>query len=198
MTAYKALIDKARIRENEICVITAAAGGVGSFAIQIAKIKKCKVIAVCSANNFDFVKELGADFVIDYNTENVEAKIKEITNGRGADVFLDCVSSESATMGMKSLAFGGQLVFIAGAPDLPKNWALSQLSVHAVFLSMAYEANTDAIEDLGKMGETLIKWLKEKKIKSGLIETISFEQIPKALENISKNHTKGKIVAKIN
>jgi NADPH:quinone reductase-like Zn-dependent oxidoreductase len=70
-TAYVALYEKARIRSGEVVLVTAGAGGVGGFAIQLAKLAGATVIATCSAKNFDIVKKLGADYAIDYNTEGM-------------------------------------------------------------------------------------------------------------------------------
>ncbi len=68
-TAYVALFEKARVKSGETVLVTAASGGVGSFAVQLAKLHGLTVIATSSSKSFDLVKKFGADHVIDYSSE---------------------------------------------------------------------------------------------------------------------------------
>jgi NADPH2:quinone reductase len=87
-------------------LVTAGAGGVGGFCLQLLRLwlqnsldaaerEKVKIIATSSKNNFDYVKQLGATHTIDYNSENLEERIKELTDGNGIDVWIDLVGKSS-------------------------------------------------------------------------------------------------------
>ena len=89
LTAYQALFDKAGLKEGQSVLIHAGAGGVGHFAIQLAKAKGAKVYATASENHLAFLKELGADVTIDYKTQKFEDVAKDM------DVVLDSIGGET-------------------------------------------------------------------------------------------------------
>jgi len=93
-TAYEALTTKANVQKDEYVVIIGASGGVGSYAVKIAKHLGAKVIAVCSTMKIGYcTKSLLADHAIDYTKEDVKAKVLEYTGGLGAHVVFNCVAS---------------------------------------------------------------------------------------------------------
>ena len=110
-TAWDTLINKAKIQKGQRVLILGASGGVGSMAIQIAKNKGCFVIGTTSNVNLDFVKNLGANEVIDYNNTDFTEKLRDI------DVVLDTVGGEHQEKAFKVLKRGGILVSIAGKPN---------------------------------------------------------------------------------
>ncbi|MDE1824202.1 MAG: NADP-dependent oxidoreductase [Candidatus Micrarchaeota archaeon] len=126
-TAYQALFDGAKLKPGETVIITGAAGGVGTFAVQFAKIIGARVIAVTSGANAEMVRSLGADQVIDYTREDVAKKTKN------ADVAFDTVGRESANKAIHALKKGGRLVAIAGEPDkeLAGSHEINVISVNA-------------------------------------------------------------------
>jgi len=197
-TAYTALHDKARVRPGETILITAGAGGVGGFAIQLAKLAGLTVITTCSSKNIDHVKKLGADHVIDYTKEDIVARTKEITNGRGVDFWLDMVSPESANMGMNSIAFGGAVIVIQSNPTIPIGDMFSrQPSIHDIFLGGHHGADIKSQKHLSDIGDAMIKLVKEKKLDTLISEVISLDKVPEALERIKHRHVTGKIVVKV-
>lgn len=107
LTAWQALIDRAQLSAGQRVLIHGAAGGVGSFAVQLARYKKAHVIAAVSKANADFVGSLGADDVIDYRTTPFETVVREI------DVVLDTVGGETRDRSWGILRKGGKLVTIA-------------------------------------------------------------------------------------
>ncbi|WP_241773245.1 zinc-binding dehydrogenase [Bacillus sp. LL01] len=118
MTAYEAVVQKLNATHKKNILIHAGAGGVGGFAIQLAKMQGLKVFTTASTANHEWVKKLGADVAIDYKEEDVTERIMEEIEGRGADLILNTVGSEVATEDLQRLAFSGHLAYIAGAPDL--------------------------------------------------------------------------------
>lgn len=199
MTAYQALIRKMNLQSGETILIHGGAGGVGGFAIQLAKNIGAKVITTCSPENEEYVKELGADYVIFYKTENVHARILEITENTGVNAVLDTVSRDNATDSLKSIAFNGRIAFIAGNPDYSAVKPFSQaLSFHEIALGAAHFSNNiEAQKDLAVMNEELANLVVESKLSTMISEKITLEEVPAALIKLSERHVKGKIVAVI-
>src|SRR5919107_1144990 len=110
LTAIWALEDTARLQPGETILIQGGAGGVAGFAIQLAKHIGATVITTASARNHDYVRKLGADRVIDYNTEDFTK------TASGVDVVFDTVGGEVQVRSYEVLKPGGRLVWIAGAP----------------------------------------------------------------------------------
>jgi NADPH:quinone reductase len=199
MTAYQALIRKMNLQSGETILIHGGAGGVGGFAIQLAKNIGAKVITTCSPENEEYVKELGADYVIFYKTEDVHARILEITENTGVKAVLDTVSRDNATESLKSIAFNGRIAFIAGNPDYSAVKPFSQaLSFHEIALGAAHFSNNiEAQKDLAAMNEELANLVVEGKLSTMISEKITLEEVPTALIKLSERHVKGKIVAVI-
>jgi NADPH:quinone reductase-like Zn-dependent oxidoreductase len=107
LTAWQALIDRARLSEGQRVLIHGSAGGVGSFAVQLARHKRAHVIATASAANTDFVKALEADEVIDYRTTPFETVVRDV------DVVLDTVGGDTRHRSWGVLRKGGRLVTVA-------------------------------------------------------------------------------------
>ncbi|UPM52516.1 zinc-binding dehydrogenase [Gottfriedia acidiceleris] len=198
-TAYQALYRKLPMNHIETILVHGGAGGVGGFAVQLAKKLGKTVISTASAHNNEYVRSLGADYVIDYREENIEEKVKEITKGRGVDAVLDTVSRENATASLDYISYGGHIAYIAGAPDFSKIKPFTQvISYHEIALNAVHHGDDFiAQQDLGKMGNELLALLAQKEISPMISKVISLEEIPSALLELSKRHVKGKIVAKI-
>lgn len=196
-TAYQVLFRKLHIKPGQTILIHAGAGGVGGFAIQLAKLTGLEIITTCSRNNFEFVSQLGATVAIDYHTEDVATRVKEITQGRGVDCILDTVSSASATIGLEMLAFGGAIACVAGLPDFSRWQSFGKaISVHDIALGGSYLAGDPIGQaDLALIGQELGLLASQGKIKPLLTETISLAEIPQGLLQLSQRHARGKKVA---
>lgn len=107
LTAWQALVDRVQLSEGQRVLIHGAAGGVGSFAVQLARYKRAHVIATASATNVDFVTALGADEVIDYRQTPFETVVRDV------DVVLDTVGGDTRDRSWGVLRKGGRLVTIA-------------------------------------------------------------------------------------
>lgn len=199
LTAYQALYRKINIKNMKSIIVHGGAGGVGGFAIQLAKLEGLQVITTCSKSNNEWVKKLGADYTIDYKNENIKERIKEITMGRGVDVILNTISEESAFSDIENLAFNGHLICIIGLPDITQiNTWEKAISVHTLALGGAHgSGDVIAQRDLAQMAKEFGKLVSEKKINPMVEQLISLEEIPSFLNKLSERHVKGKIVAKI-
>ena len=110
-TAWETLINKAKIQKGQRVLILGASGGVGSMAVQIAKNRGCFVIGTTSNVNLDFVRNLGANEVIDYSSQDFSDRLRDI------DVVLDTVGGVHQEKAFKVLKRGGILVSIASKPN---------------------------------------------------------------------------------
>jgi NADPH:quinone reductase-like Zn-dependent oxidoreductase len=114
LTAWQALFDAGGLSAGQRVLIHAAAGGVGSFAVQLAKWKGAYVIGTASAHNHEFLCGLGADETIDYNTRRFEDEVHDV------DMVLDAMAGETQKRSWKTLKPGGILVSILGLEDPPR------------------------------------------------------------------------------
>ncbi|MER7950674.1 NADP-dependent oxidoreductase [Streptomyces sp. NPDC096079] len=113
LTAWQALVDAADVRPGERVLVHAAAGGVGHFAVQIAKARGAYVIGTASAAKHELLRELGADEVLDYREARFEDVVSDV------DVVLDGLGGETAERSLKVLRTGGRLITLPGPDDVP-------------------------------------------------------------------------------
>jgi NADPH:quinone reductase-like Zn-dependent oxidoreductase len=138
LTAWQALIDRARLSPGQRVLIHGAAGGVGSFAVQVARHKNAHVIATASKANIHFVAALGADEVIDYRTTPFETIVRDV------DVVLDTVGGDTRDRSWGVLGKGGQLVTIAADAE-----RVSQPRVRDAFFIV--EPNRDQLIEIARL-----------------------------------------------
>ncbi|TFD97725.1 zinc-binding dehydrogenase [Jeotgalibacillus salarius] len=198
-TAYQALFYKLHIQKEKSILIHAGAGGVGGFAIQLAKYAGLKVITTASEENHDHVKNLGADYAIDYKKEDFVQKTKEYTDELGVNYILDTVGRENATKSLEALAFNGHIAFIAGQPEMNESISFAHpISFHHVALGSVYQSgNREEEMSLKLIGDHLLELLDKGKIKSLVEQVITLNEVPKGLEELETRKVKGKIVAEI-
>jgi NADPH:quinone reductase-like Zn-dependent oxidoreductase len=116
--AYYGLVTRGALRAGETVLVQGGAGGVGSASIQIAKARGARVLTtVTGAEAADLVRSLGADEVIDYRTEDVVARVKELTDGRGVDLVHELVISVNLPTDLKLVATGGRIVCTGQGPS---------------------------------------------------------------------------------
>jgi NADPH:quinone reductase-like Zn-dependent oxidoreductase len=179
LTAWQALFDYAKISQGDKVLIHGAGGGVGSFAVQLAKWKGSHVIATCSSVNVDLARELGASEVIDYTKTRFDDEVQEV------DTVLDTVGGDTLDRSWKVLRRGGTLVTIVG--DAPEDKA-GALGVRGI--SMLVEPNQTQLVEISRL------------IDSGKVRPIINEVFPlgRAKEAYQKGlagHARGKLVLKI-
>ncbi|MEU5001849.1 NADPH:quinone oxidoreductase family protein [Streptomyces sp. NPDC021622] len=129
-TGWFGLHRRAHLQEGETLLVHAAAGGVGSAAVQLGKAAGAKVIGVVGgAAKAEVARELGCDVVIDRRTENVIGAVKEATGGRGADVVYDPVGGDAYTQSAKCVAFEGRIIVVGFASGVIPTPALNHALV---------------------------------------------------------------------
>jgi NADPH:quinone reductase len=201
LTAYLALNRKFNLKPGQSILVHAGAGGVGGFAIQLAKaFGASKILSTASSHNIDYIRRLGAYAVIDYNHEDVQQTVMELTDGEGVDLILNTVNRATAQADLSMLSFGGQLACIAGAPENVADFQPSNktFSVHKLMLGGAHASdNRKAQEDLSRMAEEFMALMLENKVDPMVSEVIELQQVPEALSRLAKRHVRGKIVVKL-
>jgi len=111
LTAWSMMVGKGNIRPGEDVLILGAGAGVGTAAIQIAKLVGCRVFATASnAEKLQRAKELGADFLINYTTEEFDKAIRELTNKRGVDIVVDYIGADTWVRSLRSARRGGRVL----------------------------------------------------------------------------------------
>ncbi|MEU4676115.1 NADPH:quinone oxidoreductase family protein [Micromonospora sp. NPDC023737] len=119
-TAYTALVERAPVEAGQTLLILGAAGSSGATAIQLGKALGATVIAVAgSAEKLEFCARYGADHGVNYRTQDLTARIAEITNGRGVDIIYDPVGGETAAKAMQSLVRNGRIAVVGLASGAP-------------------------------------------------------------------------------
>jgi NADPH:quinone reductase-like Zn-dependent oxidoreductase len=197
--AYQGMFRKMQVQPGMKLLVQGGAGGVGSYALQLAKFAGAEVITTTSARNGDYVRSLGADHVIDYEHEDVAQRVAEITSGHGADVILDAVSQATTTAALELLAFGGHLICVDSLPDLTKIRPFAKaLSLHEIALGVAHlSGDRQAQAELALIARAVGRLLDEQRIRPTLSRTVALEDVPSALEEMAGRQVRGKIVAQV-
>lgn len=203
LTAWQALIEKANLKKGQKVFIQAGSGGVGTFAIQLAKHLGATVATTTSTNNIALVKSLGADVVIDYKKEDFETILKDY------DVVLNSQDTKTLEKSLRILKPGGKVISISGPPDfafgkqMNANWILKiflnllssrirkkaqQFGVKYAFLFMRAEGNQ--LKEISSLINAGI-------IKPVIDKVFPFEQTNEALVYVESGRAKGKVVVKV-
>jgi len=179
LTAWQALFDGAKLTAGQTVLIHGAAGGVGSFAVQLAKIKGARVIGTASKKNHEYLRSLGADETIDYNTTKFEDVVHNV------DVVLDTITGETADRSYPVIKKGGVYVSILMPPSQEKAAAHGVRTVHTFVQASAEQLSEIAkLVDSGKLMITIEK-------------VFPLAEARAAQELSAQGHTRGKIVLRV-
>lgn len=200
LTAWQALVERGRVRPGQNVLIHAGAGGVGSIAIQLAKHLGASVATTASGSNADFVRELGADTVIDYRTRDFEQRLA------GYDLVLDSLGGENLEKSLQVLRPGGKAIGIGGPPDpaFAREAGLNPL-LRLVIAGLSSKVRRQA-KKLGVTYEFLFVRASGDQLRQitalvdqGVLRPVvgrvfGFDQTPQALQSLSQGGIRGKAV----
>jgi NADPH:quinone reductase-like Zn-dependent oxidoreductase len=192
ITALQGVRDKGKVQPGQKVLINGASGGVGTFAVQIAKAAGADVTGVCSTRNLDMVRSLGADHVIDYTKE-------DFTKGdQRYDVILDNVANHSLSEFRRILNPDGRYVLIGGGGANEGRWlgpGLTQ-AVNAMVLSKFVSQKMGMmLGDLNQKDLTALADLMESgKVTPVIDRTYKLSELPQAIEYLEQGHARGKVV----
>jgi NADPH:quinone reductase-like Zn-dependent oxidoreductase len=188
LTALQGLRDKGRIQPGQKVLINGAAGGVGTFAVQIAKSFGANVTAVCSTRNVDMVRSIGADRVIDYIREDFTS------SGQRYDIFFDAVGNHSLPACRRVLSPQGILIMV-GVPSDARLIATMARLIGAPVLSLVvsqklvfFLAKSNR-EDLTTLGNLIASG----KVTPVVDRRFSLSEVPDALRYLKEGHARGKV-----
>jgi NADPH:quinone reductase-like Zn-dependent oxidoreductase len=186
-TALQGLRDKGRIKSGQKVLINGASGGVGTFAVQIAKAFGTEVTGVCSTRNLELVRSIGADHAIDYTKEDFTK------NGQRYDLIFDAVGNRSVADFKRALKPNG-ICAVAGFTSLP---LLFQAMFLGPLISMTGSKNIGlmATAKANKKDLLFIKELLEAgKVKPVIDRTYPLSEVPEAIRYLEEGHARGKVV----
>jgi NADPH:quinone reductase-like Zn-dependent oxidoreductase len=189
LTALQGLRDKARIAAGQKVLVNGAAGGVGTFAVQIAKSFGADVTGVCSTRNVDLVRSIGADQVIDYTQQECTK------SGQRYDVVLDCVGNYSFSEWRRVLNPKGILVGVGAPPDVPMSRLLAGLIgalVQSAFVSQRLAVFVARVneQDLTTLGELMATG----KMTPVIDRCYRLGEAREAFRYMEEGHARGKVV----
>jgi len=179
LTAWQSLFDVAHLDAGQTVLIHAAAGGVGHFAVQLAKWKGARVIGTASGRNAEFVRSLGVDEIIDYTTTKFEDAVRKV------DVVFDTVGGDVLRRSFAVLKRGGVLVSIL-EPFSRLKAALRGIRAHFVFV----QPNAAQLDELARLIDAGV-------IKPHVEQVVPLAEARKAHELIQRGHTRGKLVLQV-
>jgi len=199
-TSYHALKDRAKLLDGETLLVLGASGGVGLAAVELGKLMGAKVIAAASTQEkLKLCKKYGADETINYSTEDLKSRVKELTEGKGVDVVYDPVGGNYSEPALRATAWEGRYLvvgFAAGEiPKIPLNLPLLKgCQVVGVFwgnfmMKDVSKGMTNSME--------LMQMFSQNKIKPHIQKIYNLEDTPKALEDMMARKVMGKIVVKV-
>src|SRR6266496_4079674 len=203
LTAWQALIEKAKLKKGQKVLIHAGSGGVGTFAIQLAKHVGATVATTTSTANIDLVRRLGADIVIDYKKDDFETLLHEY------DVVLNSQGGETLEKSLRVLKPGGKLISISGPPDpdfakeIGSSWIVGLVMrllsyrirktakrQHISYSFLFMRASGDQLREITSLIDAGI-------IRPVVDRVFPFESIKEALAYVEKGRSKGKVIVKV-
>jgi NADPH2:quinone reductase len=185
-TAYEVLVRRLRLRVGETVLIHGGAGGVGSFAVQIAHSAGARVIATAGPDNQETLRDLGADVAVDYTRTSVADVALEETDGAGVDAVFDCVGGATVMESIPATRPFGRLATILGAQgDLTPLYVKNQ-TLHGVLLTRE-RARLDEMSPLLDRGQ----------IEPLVDEVLDLGQVGEAHERLDSGHGRGKVVLRV-
>jgi len=203
LTAWQVLVEKARLKKGQKVLIHAGSGGVGTFAIQLAKHLGATVATTTSTANVELVKSLGADVVIDYSKDDFATILRDY------DVVLNSLGGEVLEKSLQVLKPGGKLISISGPPDpdfakdIGASWILRQgirlLSYrirkkanrhHVSYSFLFMRASGDQLREITSLVESGV-------IRPVVDRVFPFESTNDAMAYLEKGHAKGKVIIKV-
>src|SRR5438046_5644760 len=179
LTAWQALVDTAQLHPGQTILVRGGSGGVGSFAVQIAKARGARVIATASTANQDLLRQLGADVAVDYSKTRFDDVAKDV------DVVLDPVGKETLARSYDVVKKGGIVMSLVARPDPVE---LKKRGIHGAGIS----AHPDAA-DLAEIGQLIDAG----KIKPIVTQILPLSEAITAQQQAATHHTRGEVVLQI-
>jgi NADPH2:quinone reductase len=185
-TAWEGLVRRLRLRVGETVLIHGGAGGVGSFAVQIAKAAGARVVATAGAANQETLRALGADVAIDYAAEDASAVALRATDGRGVDAVFSTMGGETIARSLTATRpFGRLATILPPTGDLAPLYARNQ-TLHGIFLTRER-----------RRLEEMLPLLEDGRLRPLIDAVLPLEQVHVAHMRLDSGHGRGKMVLQV-
>lgn len=199
-TGYYGLKFRGDLKPGETLLVLGAAGNVGLAAVELGKLMGARVIAAASSREkLSVCVDRGADETIDYSTEDLKTRAKELTGGKGVDVIYDCVGGDYAEAALRAIGWEGRFLvigFTAGIPQLPLNLTLlKSCQVIGVFYGAMISKQPELLQEITK---DLYAFLEEGKLKPYVSARYPLAEAPQALRDLLDRKVTGKVVIEAN
>jgi len=196
-TSYHALVQRAQLQPGETLLVLGAAGGVGSTAVELGKALGAKVIAAASSDEkLELCKQLGADEVINYGTEDLKGRLKTLTGGRGVDVVYDPFGGDFSEIAVRSMAWKGRFLVVGFA-----NGPIPSIALNLTLLKGCQIVGVFWGRFVGEEPEvhqqniaTLWQWFEEGKIKPVVTDIFPIEEYHRGYAAMMERRAKGKVI----
>lgn len=185
-TAWDALVTRGRLQAGETVLIHAGAGGVGSLAVQIAKVSGGRVLATCRRDNFDLLEDLGADVIIDYRAEDYVEAVRRETQGEGVHLVFDTVGLDTMARSVNVTKAFGRIVGIVDTDVSFRGAYRKNVTFHLEF-SPRYRAKLDFLRALLERGQ----------IKPVIDSVMPLEKVAEAHTKLERGGVRGKIILEV-
>ncbi|HVT66175.1 MAG TPA: NADP-dependent oxidoreductase [Trebonia sp.] len=182
-TAHEGLTDRGQLKPGQSVLVTAAAGGVGSAAVQIAAALGARVLGVASPANHDYVRSLGASDVFDYHADGWARQVRAAASG-GVDLLMDCVGGQTRDQAISAVRDGGRASFIVLQDAPPK---LERGITGESFAAHVDRPRLEALSRLVDVGQ----------LRPHIAEAMALDEAGEALTRVAGRHTRGKIVLQV-
>ena len=192
LTALQAVRDHAKVQAGQQVLVIGASGGVGTFAVQIAKAFGAEVTGVCSTSKVDTVRSIGADHVVDYTREDIAG------GGQRYDVVLDIGGNRSLTQLRRALTAHGTLVIVGG--ETGGRWlggADRQLRAIALSPFVGQKLGTFICSENARDLAELTKLIEAKKVTAVVDRTYPLSEVPAAIRRLQEGRAEGKLVINV-
>ena len=199
-TSLYALDNRAQLKAGETLAVLGASGGVGTAAVEIGKLLGARVIACASsADKLAFARQHGADETIDYSTEDLKTRLRDLTDGKGVDVVYDPVGGAFSEAALRSMNWEGRFLVIGFAagdiPRIPLNLVLLRsCDVRGVAWGAWADRDTAGHRVNAKR---LLAWEKAGKLSTHIHAVYPLAQAADALKAIARREVKGKVILRV-
>jgi NADPH:quinone reductase len=180
-TAWDGLVNRGRLQSGETVLITAAAGGVGSAAVQLVAAMSARAVAVASPRNHDYLRSLGAKEVFDYHAVDWVQQVLAAVPG-GVDLLFDAFGGQTRDQAVGAVREGGRAIFLVGTPADLKQGVIGQ--------SLDADINQQVLAMIGGL-------IEEGKLRPQVEAVLPFDRVREALQRVAGRHTRGKLVLQI-
>jgi NADPH2:quinone reductase len=199
ITAWEALLQRAKIQKGETILIHAGGGGVGHVAIQLAKLHGCRVLTTASSPaSLELCKVMGADVIINYREEDFVERVKRETGGSGLSVVMDTVGGDTFNKSLDCIAPDGRLITCVGTPSDKIPQKLFRLSATLIFEFMGAPGIYGIRpESHGRILAEAARLVDEGKLKPHVSRVLSLDEIAEGHRLLEEGHVTGKVVVRV-